>query len=76
MDPEDNSNNYEILTNEYNADNGNGSTDSSNPQTVPTSPTFEVSTSLPNKKREEDRLQILIVRSWLNAKMKQNNYTQ
>lgn len=51
LDPEDNSNNYEILTNEYNADNGNGSTDSSNPQTVPTSPTFEVNTSLPNKKK-------------------------
>lgn len=49
LDPEDNSNNYEILTNEYN--NNNESSDSNNSQTVPTSPAFEVTTSLPNKKK-------------------------
>ena len=49
LDPEDNSNNYEILTNEYN--NNNDSSDSNNSQTIPTSPAFEVTTSLPNKKK-------------------------
>ncbi|RCK57856.1 Transcriptional regulator of yeast-form-adherence 6 [Candida viswanathii] len=49
LDPEDNSNNYEILTNDYN--NSNGSSDSGKPQSTPSSPTFEVTTSMPNKKK-------------------------
>ncbi|KAL6452987.1 hypothetical protein SBY92_000332 [Candida maltosa Xu316] len=44
LDPEDNSNNYEILTNEYNNDNNVT-------QTIPNSPTFEVTTNMPNKKK-------------------------
>lgn len=66
LDPEDDNNNYEILTNDY---NNYGSSNTSDAGSIPTSPIIEVSgttksgSGLPTKKKDEDQLQISILKN-------------